>query len=194
MTGIERLVLSHIRANIPDDLDSYQFSNRENRSTEDAIFIALRSALCHLKPPNTYMGMLFLDFSLDLTDKPSTLGLTTTLCPWTFFQISHKISEWVTAHFHAHSKHWNTPKLCSRPSLLTTLQLWVPHQEMMRHYREEVQHLVRWSSGIKLVLYTTKTKEIIVENREKNPPPHEQRSTTSNSCRAPQHKGSVVDS
>ncbi|KAK3570817.1 hypothetical protein QTP86_027623, partial [Hemibagrus guttatus] len=37
MKCFERLVLPHIKASIPTDLDSHQFASRGNRSTEDAI-------------------------------------------------------------------------------------------------------------------------------------------------------------
>ncbi|KAI3367079.1 hypothetical protein L3Q82_008115 [Scortum barcoo] len=36
---------------------------REKRSTEDAVSIALHTALTHLQLPNTYVRMLFVDFS-----------------------------------------------------------------------------------------------------------------------------------
>ncbi|KAI3371624.1 hypothetical protein L3Q82_024192, partial [Scortum barcoo] len=48
---------------IPAGLDQYQFAYRENRSTEDAVSIALHTALTHLQLPNTYVRMLFVDFS-----------------------------------------------------------------------------------------------------------------------------------
>ena len=44
----ERLVMAHINTIIPDTLDPLQFAYRPNRSTDDAIFIALHTALSHL--------------------------------------------------------------------------------------------------------------------------------------------------
>jgi len=44
----EKLVLSYIKANIPADLDSLQFTYCRNRSAEDAISIALYTSLTHL--------------------------------------------------------------------------------------------------------------------------------------------------
>lgn len=41
MKCFERLVLSHIKASIPTDLDSHEFAYRGNRSMEDTISIAL---------------------------------------------------------------------------------------------------------------------------------------------------------
>ncbi len=50
----ERLVITHIKDYIPVDLDQYQFAYRANRSTEDAICVAMHAALSHLEKPNTY--------------------------------------------------------------------------------------------------------------------------------------------
>ncbi|KAI3358974.1 hypothetical protein L3Q82_015359 [Scortum barcoo] len=51
----ERIVLKHLKDIIPAGLDQYQFAYRENRSTEDAVSIALHTALTHLQQlPNTY--------------------------------------------------------------------------------------------------------------------------------------------
>ncbi|KAI3364916.1 hypothetical protein L3Q82_001098 [Scortum barcoo] len=71
MKCFERIViLKHIKdtsKNIPTGLDQYQFAYRENRSTEDAVSIALHTALTHLQQlPNTYVRMLFVDFSSSL--------------------------------------------------------------------------------------------------------------------------------
>ncbi|KAK3527924.1 hypothetical protein QTP86_011782 [Hemibagrus guttatus] len=60
------------------------------RSTEDAISTALHLALTHLDPNNTYILMLFIDFSSafdtvvpsKLTAKLSDLGICTSLCSW----------------------------------------------------------------------------------------------------------------
>ncbi|KAK3572709.1 hypothetical protein QTP86_006144 [Hemibagrus guttatus] len=90
MKCFERLVLPHIKASIPTDLDSHQFAYRGNSSTEDAISTALHTSLSHLEHLNTYVRMLFVDFSSafntivphKLVDKLNNLGLTTTLCSW----------------------------------------------------------------------------------------------------------------
>ncbi|KAK3543953.1 hypothetical protein QTP70_031863 [Hemibagrus guttatus] len=90
MKCFERLVLPHIKASIPTDLDSHQFAYHGNRSTEDVISTALHTSLSHLEHPKTYVRMLFVDFSSafntivphKLVDKLNNLGLTTTLCSW----------------------------------------------------------------------------------------------------------------
>ncbi|KAI3365298.1 hypothetical protein L3Q82_010390, partial [Scortum barcoo] len=53
-----RIVLKHIKDIIPAGLDQYQFASRS-----DAVSIALHTALIHLQLPNTYVRMLFVDFS-----------------------------------------------------------------------------------------------------------------------------------
>ncbi len=90
MKCFEKLVLQHIKNNIPDSLEPHQFAFRISRSTEDAITSALHSVFTHLENNNTYIRMLFVDFSsafntispMKLIGKLSTLGLSTTLCNW----------------------------------------------------------------------------------------------------------------
>lgn len=90
MKCFERLVLSHLKSVIPSDLDKHQFAYRSNRSTEDAISTALHPALTHLETSNTYVRMLFVDFSSafntviphQLVAKLYILGLSSSLCAW----------------------------------------------------------------------------------------------------------------
>jgi hypothetical protein len=62
MKGSERLVMAHINTIIPETLDPLQFAYHPNRSTGDAIYIALHTALSHLDKRNTYVRMLFIDY------------------------------------------------------------------------------------------------------------------------------------
>ena len=90
MKCFERLVMVHINIIIPETLDPLQFAYRPKRSTDDAISIALHTALSHLYKRNTYVRMLFIDYSSAFnTIVPSkritklrTLGLNTSLCNW----------------------------------------------------------------------------------------------------------------
>jgi hypothetical protein len=90
MKCFERLVMAHINTIIPETLDPLQFVYHHNRSTDDAISIALHTTLSHLEKRNTYMRMLFIDYSSafntivpsKLITKLSTLGLNTSLCNW----------------------------------------------------------------------------------------------------------------
>jgi hypothetical protein len=53
MKCFERLVMAHINSIIPETLDPLQFAYHSNRSTDDAISIALHTALSHLDKWNT---------------------------------------------------------------------------------------------------------------------------------------------
>ncbi|KAK3509725.1 hypothetical protein QTP70_008461 [Hemibagrus guttatus] len=67
-----------------------QFAYRPNHSTDDAISTTLHLSLTHLENKDTYVRMLFIDFSSafnkiipqHLTEKLSVLGINTSLCNW----------------------------------------------------------------------------------------------------------------
>uniref|UniRef100_A0A3B1IGX3 Reverse transcriptase domain-containing protein n=1 Tax=Astyanax mexicanus TaxID=7994 RepID=A0A3B1IGX3_ASTMX len=90
MKCFERVVLAHIQHSIPDTLDSLQYAYRHNRSTSDAISAALHYSLSHLETKDSYIRMLFVDYSSafntviphKLTHKLSTLSLHPSLCNW----------------------------------------------------------------------------------------------------------------
>ena len=60
MKCFERLVMAHINTIIPETLDPLQFANI---FTDDAIAIALHTALSHQDKRNTNVRMLFIDHS-----------------------------------------------------------------------------------------------------------------------------------
>ena len=80
----------HINTIMPETIDPLQFAYHPNRSTHDAISIALHTALSYLDKRNTYVRILFIDYSsafnttvpLKLINKLRTLGLNTSLCNW----------------------------------------------------------------------------------------------------------------
>ncbi|KAK1799569.1 hypothetical protein P4O66_000371 [Electrophorus voltai] len=90
MKCFERLVMRHIKTQLPPSLDPLQFAYRCNRSTDDAISTSLHLALTHLDKKGTYVRMLFIDFNSafntivpqHLIGKLSLLGLNTSLCNW----------------------------------------------------------------------------------------------------------------
>ena len=90
MKYFERLVMAHINTIIPETLDPLQFAYCTNRSTDDAISIAHHTALSHLDKRNTYVRMLFIDYSSafnnivpsKLITKLRTRGLNTSFCNW----------------------------------------------------------------------------------------------------------------
>jgi hypothetical protein len=90
MKCFERLVMAYINTITPETLDPLQYAYRPNRSRDDAISIALHTVLSHLDKMNTYVRMLFIDYSSvfnpivpsKLITKLGTLGLNTFLCNW----------------------------------------------------------------------------------------------------------------
>ena len=90
MKCFDRLVMAHINTIIPETLDPLQFAYRPNTSTDDAISIALHTALSHLDKRNTYVRMLFIDYSSAINNivpsklitKLRILGVNTSLYNW----------------------------------------------------------------------------------------------------------------
>ncbi|KAF7711397.1 hypothetical protein HF521_000408 [Silurus meridionalis] len=79
--------MRHVKTQLPPSLDPMQLAYRPNHSTDDAISTTLHLALTHLDNKDSYVRMLFIDFSSafntiipqHLIDK---LGLNTSLCNW----------------------------------------------------------------------------------------------------------------
>ncbi|KAI5098276.1 gastrula zinc finger protein XlCGF28.1-like [Silurus meridionalis] len=90
MKCFERLIMRHIKTQLPPSLDPMQFAYCPNRSTDDAISTTLHLALTHLDNKDSYVRMLFIDFSSafntiipqHLIEKLNLLGLNTSLCNW----------------------------------------------------------------------------------------------------------------
>ena len=90
MKCFERLVNDHITSTLPAILDPLQFAYRPNRPTDNAIAITLHTSLTHLDKRNTYVRMLFIDYSsafntivpYKLIIKLGALGLNSALCNW----------------------------------------------------------------------------------------------------------------
>jgi len=59
----EKLVMTHINSIIPDSSDPLQFAYRTNRSVDDAISLTLHTAQEKLDRRDTYVRLLFIDFS-----------------------------------------------------------------------------------------------------------------------------------
>ncbi len=90
MKCFERLVMQKIKNSLPNTLDPLEFAYRPNRSMDDAISSTLHLALTHLENKDSYVRMLFIDFSLafntiipqQLINKLNLLGLNNSLCNW----------------------------------------------------------------------------------------------------------------
>ena len=81
--------MTHINIIIQDTLDPLQIAYHPNLSTDEAIYIALHTALSHLdKRGYYYVRLLFIDYSSafntivpsKLISKLGTLGLNTSSC------------------------------------------------------------------------------------------------------------------
>ena len=81
MKCFERLVMAHINTFIPETLDPLQFTYRPNRFTDDAISIALHTALSHLDK-RWERAVFNTIVPSKLLNKLRTLGLDTSLCNW----------------------------------------------------------------------------------------------------------------
>ena len=155
----ERLVLAHLKTCLPPTLDPFQFAYRQNRSTEDAISTALHSALSHLDNSNTYVRMLFIDFSSAFnTIIPSKLitKLTELGCVLSPLLYSLFTYDCTTIH--------GSNTIVKFADDTTVIGLISNNDETA--YREEVQHLTAWCANNNLALNTKKTKELIVDFRK----------------------------
>ncbi|KAK3556334.1 hypothetical protein QTP70_007104 [Hemibagrus guttatus] len=63
MKCFERLIMKHIKNLLPPSLDPMQFAYCPNRSTDDAISTTLHLILTHLDNRDTYVQMIFINFS-----------------------------------------------------------------------------------------------------------------------------------
>jgi hypothetical protein len=195
MNCFERLVMAHINTIIPETLDPLQFSYHPNRSTDDAISIALPTELSHQDKRNTYVRMLFIDYSAafntivpsKLINKLRTLGLNTSLCNW-IPDIQTGRPQVVSAGNHTSATLiLNTVPLrgaCSAPSLFTsdytarhdsnTIITFADDTTVgdlitdnnKTAYREEVRDLAMWCEDNNFSLNEIKTKEMIVDYRK----------------------------
>lgn len=102
MKCFERLIKTHITS-LPAVLDPLQFAYKSNRSTDDAIALALNTALTHLEHNNTYVRMIFIDYSSAfntiipsrLVMKLQDLNLNPSLCRWILNSLTdHKLYGW----------------------------------------------------------------------------------------------------
>ncbi|KAK3507850.1 hypothetical protein QTP70_001423 [Hemibagrus guttatus] len=90
MKCFKRLVMRHIKTQLPPSMDPLQFAYRPNHSIDNSITTTLHLSLTHLDNKDTYVQMLFIDFSTafntitpqHLIEKPSLLDLSTSLCKW----------------------------------------------------------------------------------------------------------------
>ncbi|XP_072372170.1 uncharacterized protein [Scyliorhinus torazame] len=98
MKCFERLVMKRITSILLERLDPLQFAYHRNRSTADAISLALHPSLEHLDNKNSYIRLLFIDYSsafntiipAKLISKLQNLGLGSPLCNWILDFLTHR--------------------------------------------------------------------------------------------------------
>lgn len=168
MKCFERLVMNNIKSILPPTHDSYQLAYKANRSTEDAITADLHPALTHLDSDNSYVRMLFLDFSSafntiipqQLINKLRNLGLKTSLCNWVLeilterqqkVQVGRNISRTITLNTGA-------PQGCVLSLLLFTL---LTH-DCVPHYN--TNHIVKFADDTTVVGLITGNDEANYRN------------------------------
>ncbi|KAK3530868.1 hypothetical protein QTP70_003634 [Hemibagrus guttatus] len=184
MKCFERLVMRQIKDLLPPSLDPIQFAYCPNRSTGNAITTTLHLALTHLDNKDSYIRMLFIDFSSafntmipqHLTKKLSLLGINTSLCNLILDSTSS-----------ATTLNTGAPQSCMLSPLLFTL---LTHDCAAMHssshiikfvddttvvgliskndesaYRVEVQRLTAWCKSNNLSLNVEKMKERVVDFR-----------------------------
>ncbi|KAI3369447.1 hypothetical protein L3Q82_007487 [Scortum barcoo] len=87
MKCFERLVMAHIKDCVDATVDPHQYAYRKNRSTEDAISSVVHTALTHLENKDSYVRLLFVDFTsafntiIPQTPGPETHNTWTELHP-----------------------------------------------------------------------------------------------------------------
>ncbi len=186
MKCFERLVMHNIKISLPNTLDLLQFD-------DDAISSTLHLALTHLENKDSYVRMLFIDFSSafntiipqQLINKLNLLGLNNSLCNWILdfltgrpqsFCVGHNTSSTTTLSTGApqgcSSRCWPTTALpSSDPTTSSSLPMTVVgliSNNDETHYREEVAQLAEWCGANNLSLNVGKTKEVMMDLRRKS--------------------------
>lgn len=89
MKHFKKLVRNHIISTLLPRLDPHQFAYRANKAMEDAIVIALHSALSHLEQLGSYAWLHFVAFNLAFNtilpnrrDQTVNLGISHSICLW----------------------------------------------------------------------------------------------------------------
>ncbi len=198
MKCFERLVMQKIKNSLPNTLDPLQFAYRPNRSTDDAISSTLHLALTHLENKDSYVRMLFIDFSSafntiipqQLINKLNLLGLNNSLCNWILdfltgrpqsVRVGHNTSSTTTLSTGAPPllftllTHDCTAKFSSNHIIKfaddTTVVGLISNKDET-HYREEVAQLAEWCGVNNLSLNVEKTKEVVMDFRRRNSTDH----------------------
>ena len=147
MKCFERLVKDHITSTLPVTLGPLKCAYHTNRSTDDEIAITLHTALSLLDKRNTYVRMLFIDYSSTfntivpskLIIKLEVLGLNPAVCNWVLDFLtccSQVVKVGINLHF-ADPQHWGPTRVGAHPPPV------LPVQPRLRgHARLQLNHKV----------------------------------------------------
>ncbi|KAI3371976.1 hypothetical protein L3Q82_006846 [Scortum barcoo] len=157
MKCFERLVMAHIKDCVDVTVDPHQYAYRKNRSTEDAISSVVHTALTHLENKDSYVRLLFVDFTSafntiipqTLVQKLTTLGLSFTLCNWVLDFLTDRPQS-----VRIHDDFADDTAVVGRIA-----------NNDESDYRQEVEHLEGWCRQNNLCINVKKTKEMIVDFR-----------------------------
>ncbi len=121
MKCFARLVMHNFKTSLPNTLDLLQFAYRPNRSTDDAISSTLHLALTHLENKDSYVRILFINFSSafntiilqQLIKKLNLLGpLYSSLCNWILDFLTGRPQSVRVGH------NTSSTRLCAQPAAL----------------------------------------------------------------------------
>ncbi|KAI3352930.1 hypothetical protein L3Q82_019493 [Scortum barcoo] len=172
MKCFERLVMAHIKDCVDVTVDPHQYAYRKNRSTEDAISSVVHTALTHLENKDSYVRLLFVDF---------TSAFNTIIIPQTLVQKLTTLRNELHPVTGSPQGCVLSPPSCS-PCSHTTAQRYIRAVSIVKFaddtavvgrianndesdYRQEVEHLEGWCRQNNLCINVKKTKEMIVDFR-----------------------------
>ncbi|KAI3363043.1 hypothetical protein L3Q82_011705 [Scortum barcoo] len=138
MKCFERLVMAHIKDCVDVTVDPHQYAYRKNRSTEDAISSVVHTALTHLENKDSYVRLLFVDFT----------SAFNTIIPQTLVQ------KLTTLRTELHPVFADDTAVVGRIA-----------NNDESDYRQEVEQLEGWCRQNNLCINVKKTKEMIVDFR-----------------------------
>uniref|UniRef100_A0A8C1QXK5 Reverse transcriptase domain-containing protein n=1 Tax=Cyprinus carpio TaxID=7962 RepID=A0A8C1QXK5_CYPCA len=193
MKCFERLVMQNIKTSLPNTLDLLQFAYRPNRSADAVISSTLHLALTHLENKDSYVRMLFINFSSafntiipqQLINKLNLLGLDNSLCNWILdfltgrpqsVRVGHNTSNTTTLSTGAPQGYVLSPMLFTLLTHNCTAKFSSNHiikfaddttvvGIISNNYREEVAQLAEWCGTNNLSLNVEKTKEVVMDFR-----------------------------
>ncbi|KAK3546911.1 hypothetical protein QTP86_003785 [Hemibagrus guttatus] len=155
MKCFERLVMRHIKTQLPTSLDPLQFAYHPKCYTDDAITTTLHLTLTHLDNKDSYVQMLFMDFSSafntiipqHLIEKLSLLGLNTSLCKWILDFLIGRLQSVRIGNSISSTTILSTgaPKSCVLSPLLFTL---LAHNYAAMH---SLNHIIKFASDTTVV-------------------------------------------